>query len=194
MTSETPHPPDSIPTHRYDRAEMHTLQNQVLHGIYLGLYALVKYMAFPFANYLRFGVLRLFMHQVSSNYISDGVMIWFPWRVSIGRKCSLNQGVIIDGFGGVDIGDGVRIAAYVYINTSDHDFADLETPISQQGFVVGKVIIEDDVWIGTHTTINKGCRIGRGSVIGSGSVVTHDIPPYSIAYGVPCRVAKKRGE
>ena len=54
------------------------------------------------------------------------------------------------------------------------------------------VIIEDDVWIGARVIVLDGVRIGRGSVIGAGSVVTKDIPPYSICAGVPARVLKFR--
>jgi len=104
----------------------------------------------------------------------------------------LNQGIIIDGFGGVTIGEGVRIAAYCVINTADHDFSDTTRMICDQGFVVAGVVIEDDVWLGTGVIVNKGVTIGRGSVIGAGSVVTNDIPAYSIAVGVPCRVVRSR--
>ncbi|MEI7988849.1 MAG: acyltransferase [Chloroflexota bacterium] len=175
-----------------NRSEMHSYKNFALHGIYLFLYAFVKYLSFPFFNYLRSGVIRLFAPQIKTTQISDGVLIWFPWNVSIAKTVSLNQGVIIDGFGHVTIGEGVRIAAYVYINTTDHDFDDPDKLIMEQGFIVGEVVIEDDVWIGTGTIINKGVRIGKGSVIGSGSVVTKDIPPYSVAVGVPCRVIRSR--
>ena len=171
---------------------MHTKKNYVLHGIYFSLYAFVKYISFPFFNYIRYFVLRLFSSGIKTTKISDGVLIWFPWNVTIAKTVSLNQGVIIDGYGHVTIGEGVRIAAYVYINTTDHEFDDAEQRIMDQGFVVGEVIIEDDVWIGTGAIINKGVRIGKGSVIGSGSVVTQNIPPYSIAVGVPCRVIKSR--
>ncbi|MCP4374515.1 MAG: acyltransferase [Deltaproteobacteria bacterium] len=171
---------------------MHSFKNYLLHGIYLTLYALVKYLSFPFFNYLRFGVLRIFSADIKSAHIGDGVTIWFPWNVKIGKRSSLNQGVIIDGFGCVNIGRGVRIAPYVCINTADHQYDDPETLIVNQGFVVAKVIIEDDVWVGTGAKINKGVRIGKGSVIGSGSVVIKDVPPYSIAAGVPCRVIKSR--
>ena len=52
----------------------------------------------------------------------------------------------------------------------------------------GPVIIEEDVWIGSNAIILPGIRIGRGSVIGAGSVVTKDIPPYSVAYGNPAEI------
>jgi acetyltransferase-like isoleucine patch superfamily enzyme len=178
-------------THR-PRSDMHSAKNVVLHGVYLALYAFVKYVSFPFFNYLRFGVLRLFSSGIKTTTIGDGVTIWFPWNVKIGPRSSLNQGVIIDGYGHVTLGEGVRIAPYVCINTADHEFDDPDRFIVEQGFVVAEVNVEDDVWIGAGAKINKGVRIGRGSIIGSGSVVTKDIPPYSIAVGVPCQVIKSR--
>jgi len=54
------------------------------------------------------------------------------------------------------------------------------------------IYIEDDVWVGTGATILKGVRIGRGSIIGAGAIVTKDIPPYSVAVGVPAKVIKCR--
>jgi acetyltransferase-like isoleucine patch superfamily enzyme len=55
-----------------------------------------------------------------------------------------------------------------------------------------KTVIEADVWIGEGVKVCAGVRIGVGSVIGAGAIVTRDIPPYSIAAGVPCRVIKRR--
>jgi acetyltransferase-like isoleucine patch superfamily enzyme len=166
----------------------------VLHGLYMALYAPFKYLSFPLANYARYGVLRLFRADLHTPAIADGVTIWFPWRVAIGRDSTLNQGVIVDGFGGVRIGKGVRIAAYTCINTADHDFTDRAIPIAKQGFLVAGVDIGDDVWIGAGVKINKGVRIGAHSVIGAGSVVTKDIPGDSVAAGVPCRVLRSRAE
>ncbi len=54
------------------------------------------------------------------------------------------------------------------------------------------VIIEDDVWVGSNVTILKGVILARGCIIGAGSVVTHNIPPYSIAAGIPAKVRKFR--
>lgn len=55
-----------------------------------------------------------------------------------------------------------------------------------------KVIIEDDVWLGTGAIILKGVTIGRGSVIAAGALVTKDVPPYSIVGGLPAKVIKMR--
>ncbi|WP_232325882.1 acyltransferase [Spirosoma montaniterrae] len=56
----------------------------------------------------------------------------------------------------------------------------------------GDVIIEDHVWVASRVTILPGVRIGRGSVIASGAVVTKDVPPMSIAGGVPAKIIGKR--
>ena len=56
----------------------------------------------------------------------------------------------------------------------------------------GKIIVEDDVWIGMNAIILSGVKIGKGAVIGAGSVVSKDIPPYAIAVGNPCKVVKYR--
>jgi acetyltransferase-like isoleucine patch superfamily enzyme len=56
----------------------------------------------------------------------------------------------------------------------------------------GGVVLGDDVWIGYGATVLDGVNIGRGAVIAAGAVVTHDVPPYAIAGGVPARVIRKR--
>ncbi len=57
-------------------------------------------------------------------------------------------------------------------------------------FVGGGVIIEDDCWIGAGAIILNGITIGKGSVVGAGSVVTKDVPPYTIVAGNPARKIK----
>lgn len=56
------------------------------------------------------------------------------------------------------------------------------------------VVIEDDVWIGGRVTILPGVHIGKGAVIGAGSVVTKDIPPFTLAYGNPARCIRRIDE
>ena len=64
--------------------------------------------------------------------------------------------------------------------------------MNRQGTYCDPVVIDDDVWIGTAAIILQGVHIGRGSIIGAGAVVTRDIPPFSIAVGVPARVTACR--
>jgi galactoside O-acetyltransferase len=54
----------------------------------------------------------------------------------------------------------------------------------------GKIVVEDFVWIGANVTVLPGVTISTGSVVGAGSVVTKDIPPHTLALGVPARVVR----
>ncbi|WP_443197883.1 DapH/DapD/GlmU-related protein [Pseudobutyrivibrio sp. OR37] len=55
----------------------------------------------------------------------------------------------------------------------------------------GPVIIEKNAWIGRNVCIMPNVVIGEGSIVGANSVVTHDVPPYSIVGGVPARIIKE---
>lgn len=107
-------------------------------------------------------------------------------KLTIGKNSRLN-GVHIDACELVQIGENVRIAPYTII--LDSDFHDIKDHFSTGA--VKPIIIEDNVWIATRSTILKGVRIGKGSVIAAGSVVTKDVPPNCVAAGVPARVIKR---
>jgi acetyltransferase-like isoleucine patch superfamily enzyme len=162
--------------------------------IYFTLYGLVKYLPMTIiGDPLRWLVLKMFVKRLGSKvYIRDGVTVWYPKNVSIGNNVTLNEWVHLNGAGGIEIGDWVRIAHGVSIISEDHEFDDLERPIAQQGARHAKVVIEDDVWLGSGVKVLKGIRIGRGAIVGAGSIVTRDIPPYGIAVGNPARVIKSR--
>ena len=58
--------------------------------------------------------------------------------------------------------------------------------------IAGNIVIHDDCWVCADAIILLGVTIGKGSIVGAGSVVTKDVPPYSIAAGNPARVIRKR--
>lgn len=96
-------------------------------------------------------------------------------------------------YGTIKIGNCVMIAPHTIIITRNHNSSNLEVPMIFQGYTKEeKVVIEDDVWIGTRSIILKGIRIGKGSIIGAGSVVTKDVKPYSIVGGVPAKLIRMR--
>ncbi|MEO0663505.1 MAG: acyltransferase, partial [Planctomycetota bacterium] len=161
---------------------------------YFTLYGLVKYLPPPVGNPLRYGVLKLFCARIRSWRIQDGVTIWFPEGVRIGERCSFNENVYLDGFGGITIGDDCRIAHNVSFVSEDHVFADPDTPIRLQGKETAEIHIGSDVWIGCGARILKGVTVGDGAVIGAGAIVTRDVPPLGIAVGVPARIVGTRGE
>jgi acetyltransferase-like isoleucine patch superfamily enzyme len=114
-------------------------------------------------------------------------------NISVGAGLSLNPFCILyGGRAGLTIGDNVRIASHTVIIPENHNIDRLDVPIRFQGTRSKGVIIGSDVWIGTGVRILDGAVIGRGCVIGAGSVVIDEIPPFSVAVGVPAKVIKSR--
>ena len=113
--------------------------------------------------------------------------------ISIGARSSINQYVVINGEGGCSIGDDVMVAAFCTIFAANHRIERTDIPMCMQGMVTkGGVVIENDVWLGTHCVILDGVRIGNGSVIAAGAVVNNNIAPFSIVGGVPGKVIGSR--
>lgn len=114
--------------------------------------------------------------------------------ISIGDHFVTNRNVLIDASQGgcIKIGNDVFIAPNVVIRASNHSFQRTDLPMRLQGHTAGVIVIEDDVWIAANSVIVPNVRIGKGSIIAAGSVVTQDIPPYSIVGGVPAKIIRSR--
>ena len=148
----------------------------------------------PGANCLRPIVLSDSISKViGSNFSCQGNLV-LGGTIQIGDNVGVNHNVFIVGGpqSGISIGNYVLIGPNVVLRSSDHDFSDPDKPIRLQGHIHGTIVIEDDVWLGANVVVTKNVRIGKGSVIGAGSVVTKDIPPYSVAVGTPARVISSR--
>ncbi|MBN8524597.1 MAG: acetyltransferase [Planctomycetes bacterium] len=116
-------------------------------------------------------------------------------QVRIGADSSVQTGSILVAYGeqgAISIGDGVRIAPQVMLIAANHIFASVDIPIHRQGLEPAPITIEDDVWLAGKVMVTAGVRIGRGCVVGAGAVVTKDLPPWSVAIGVPARVVRSR--
>jgi len=102
----------------------------------------------------------------------------------------------------IEIGSFSSIGQSVQVQDSNHRIDKVSTyfmgrnlfggGLSQDVTSPGPIVIGEDVWVGSNSSILAGVTIGRGSVIGGGAVVTKDIPPYSIAVGNPARVIRRR--
>ncbi len=133
------------------------------------------------------------LKKVGDNFqIAGSCRISGPENIEIGNNVSIENNCSLYGQGGIKIGNNVMMASYVHLISQNHRFSKLDKPIRDQGFEMGEIIIEDDVWIGINVVILKGVTIGKGSIIGAGSIVTKDIPPYSIAVGNPAKPVKRR--
>ena len=115
-------------------------------------------------------------------------------RIVLGNRVKLNERVHLNAsiFGQIDIGDDVLMGPGVVLRASDHRFEQVDLPIRAQGHRPGRIVIEDDVWLGANVTVVAGTRIGRGAVVAAGAVVTRDVEPFSIVGGVPARVIGSR--
>ncbi|MBP9814180.1 acyltransferase [Candidatus Woesebacteria bacterium] len=116
----------------------------------------------------------------------------FDGKIVIGKNVLVDDHCFITAQKSITIGNNVMIAAYSFITDFNHAFRSKKTHIDQQGFERNLVVIEDDVWIGTHVCILKGVTIGRGAVIGAGSVVTKNIKPYEVVAGNPAKHIRYR--
>lgn len=141
---------------------------------------------------------RKFRNYLVKGYISAG-----GENLSIGRKAKIHKNTIIgnnSGVGyrceinnGVTIGDNVMMGPNVIIFTQNHSTSKTDVPMRLQGMEpVRPVCICDDVWIGARVCILPGVTIGEGAVIGACTVVTKDVPSYTVAVGNPMRFAKDR--
>ena len=115
--------------------------------------------------------------------------------ISIGNGCNFGAFNHITAINRIDIGDNCLTGKWVTISDNDHgttDRSDLELPpLRRKVFSKGPVIIGRNVWIGEKATILGGVTIGDGAVIGANSVVTKDVPPYSVVAGMPAKVIKQ---
>jgi acetyltransferase-like isoleucine patch superfamily enzyme len=142
---------------------------------------------------LRVDTERSYITIGEDSYLSSHATLnTFDGWIAMGSNCTVNSYAILYGHGGLRIGNDVRIAPQAMIMPMNHIFDDLHVPIWKQGIQAKGIKIEDDVWLGSGSIVLDGVTIGKGSVIGAGAVVTKNIPPYSIALGVPAKVIKER--
>ncbi len=114
--------------------------------------------------------------------------------IFVGKHCFFGEYTCIRGQGGVHIGDGVYTGTHVQIAAVNHVYDDPDTYIKDQGITAQGITIEDDVWLASNVVVVDGVTIGKGSVVGAGAVVNKNLPPYSVAVGIPARVVKDRRE
>jgi len=93
--------------------------------------------------------------------------------------------------GPVTIGNDIRLAQNITLSGLNHNYEDVSMPIHVQGVSTAPIVIEDETWIGANVVVVAGVTIGKHSIVAAGSIVTKDIPPYSVAVGNPARVLKK---
>jgi acetyltransferase-like isoleucine patch superfamily enzyme len=146
-----------------------------------------------FPHPVRILVFRLLLEHLGKAVLIDyGTYFRYPGKIKIGNEVAINRGCEFYAAhrangGTITIGNNVAIGPHVVVFSGGHDHTTIDLADT-----AGPVVIHDFVWIGGNSTILQGVTIGEGAVIGAGSVVTRDVPPYTIAAGNPARVIKSR--
>ena len=125
----------------------------------------------------------------SGSSIYDSAIVFGD--VSVGSNTWIGPFVILDGVGGLDIGNNCSISAGVQIYS--HDSVDWAVSGGEKPYTYAKTSIGNYCYIGPNVLIAKGVSIGDRCVIGANSLVLKDVPGNSRAYGTPCRVVGETG-
>ncbi len=109
-------------------------------------------------------------------------------NVFIGEQTRIGIGSVL--IGPVIIGNNVKLAQNVVVSALNHNYQDVTRPIAEQGVSTKTIIINDDSLIGSNVVIEAGIKIGKHCVVSDGSIVTIDVPDYSVVAGNPAKVIK----
>ena len=141
----------------------------------------------PFNNVKVF-LLRIFGAQVGSNVIiKPGVNIKYPWRLKIGNHVWIGEKVWIDNLDDIIIGDNVCLSQGSMLLCGSHNYKS-----STFDLLIGKIIIEDGVWIGAKSVVLKNVTCKNHSVLSVNSVASSNLDEYSIYRGNPAVRLKDR--
>ncbi len=109
--------------------------------------------------------------------------------VLIGDRVRIGMSNVL--IGPVTIGNDVMLAQNIVLSGLNHGYEDVNIVPHKQPVTKKQITLEDEVWIGANSVVVAGVTIGKHSVIAAGSVVTKNIPRYSVAVGNPARVIKQ---
>jgi len=158
----------------------------------------VKNLAASFCNSLyqllitgRAAYLKRSMKLGNNVFIRPPLNVFYPENVTIEENVSINSGTTILAHDKVSIGSYTMIATNVSIITVNHDYSKIGKE-AQRCHKTAPVNIGKNVWIGANAIILPGVTIEEGAVIGAGSVVSDNIPAYTIAVGIPAKPIKNR--
>jgi acetyltransferase-like isoleucine patch superfamily enzyme len=146
-------------------------------------WSLVAWIPGRLGQYARRIPLRLFCRRAGKVNVFGKLFIQFPQCVSLGDHVWFGDNCGIGGPGQVTIGSHVAIAHNTYFETANHDLLTMKA-------IPGDIRIGDNVWIGCRSLILPEVTVGDHAVVAAGSVVTRNVPPYTLVGGVPAKPIK----
>lgn len=144
--------------------------------------------AFPWPYALKRFLLRLFGATIGTGLIiKPKVRIKNPWRLTMGDHCWIGESAWIDNLENVYIGNHVSISQGALLLTGNHDYT-----VSSFPYRLGKIVLEDGVWIGARAVVCPGVTCQTHSILTVGSVASRNLDPWQIYAGNPAIAVRKR--
>lgn len=132
--------------------------------------------------------MRLFGAKVGKGvHVYPSVKIWAPWNLELGDECGIGGESILYSQGKITIGYRGVISQGVHLCTGSHDYTKYGHPLFTKPITIGA-----KAWVAAEAFVHPGVTIGEGAVIGARSVVTKDMPKWTVCAGHPCKPIKER--
>lgn len=136
----------------------------------------------------RCGLLKAFGATIGPGCrIAPSCRIWAPWNLEMGSYSVLGEGVDCYTMDRIRIGSKVAVSQRSFLCTGSHAVDSLLRPLT-----TAPIMIHDHAWVAAECFVHPGTTIGEGAVVGARSVVTRDLPSWSICVGSPCAPVKSR--
>lgn len=136
---------------------------------------------------VRIALLRLFGAQIGRRCLVGSARIWIPWNLHMDEFSAIGDSAEIYNLAPVRIGANSVVSQRSYLCTATHDYTKSDFPIYSLPITIGA-----SAWIAAAAFIGPGINVGEGAVVGACSVVTKDVPLWTVCAGNPCRVIKPR--
>lgn len=141
-----------------------------------------------FLSPLRIYALVLFGAKIERPaLVMDGVKVWHPWSLTLRRYCTLGRGVEVYNYAHITLGEQATVSQETFLCSASHDFEDPSMPL-----IYFPISIGAHSWVAAGCFIGPGVSVGEGAVVGAYSVVTKDVPAWTVAAGNPARVLRAR--
>lgn len=133
-------------------------------------------------------LLRLFGAKIGRNArIHQSVRVWAPWNLTVGDEASIASGVDCYCVDRLSVGDHATVSQDTMLCTATHDICD---PCMK--LITSPIVISPQAWVCARAFVSPGVTVGEGAVAGAQSVVTRDVPCWTVVAGNPARFIKQR--
>lgn len=174
--------------HQVSLLRFRVLSNRKVMGPVRALFQFLLYLyngpvgVIPCARLRKWWLRRLGARIHRGSWVNMKQFVIHPSGLEIADNVHINRGCLLDARGGLKIGESASISYDVKLLTGSHD---AQSPSFAGRFF--PIEIGRRAWIGAGATVLQGVKIGEGGVVAAGSVVTKDVPPFTIVGGVPAR-------